>query len=53
MNPCFKCGHDLAEHDVYDGCQHIQRDWLKSRQCICSNFQPVAHCDCECRAKND
>jgi hypothetical protein len=23
MSPCAKCGHDLAEHDVYDGCKHI------------------------------
>jgi hypothetical protein len=53
MSPCAKCSHELAEHDVYDGCKHIHHDWLKSRECICSNFQSVERCDCERCVKKD
>jgi hypothetical protein len=53
MYSCFKCGHDLSEHDVYDGCRHIHRDWVEDRKCICSNFQPMARCDCERCVRKD
>jgi hypothetical protein len=54
MNPCRKCGHDLSEHDVYDGCKHTHWDWLQKRTCICSNFQPMAACNCgRCANRNE
>jgi len=53
MSRYFKCGHDLVEHDVYEGCQHTHHVWLKSRRCISSNYQPTARCDCERCVKKD